>query len=171
MLINEIKICFSEDSEITEDLIDKIIKVKHNYWQYTHQQHKRWIQENINENEYHLVLIDSNNQVIAYLNIIKTIIKYDGIIEDVMGIGNVCVSTEFSKQGIGQLLMNICNYYLDNFGKQSILLCKESLVNFYQKSGWMIYNGEIYLNGILLESKLMTKKSLEVSSISLERNF
>lgn len=171
MFIDEFKICFVEDSKITEDMINAIIKIKQQYWHYSYEQHKKWINENVDDNEYHLIILNSNNEVVAYLNIVKTNINYDGIVEEVLGVGNVCVDSKYAGQGIGQLLMAICNYYLESFDKRAILLCKEHLLKFYKKSGWIKYNGNIYLKGILLEGELMLKNPLSSNKISLERNF
>lgn len=171
MFIDEFNICCIEHSKIKDDMLDAIIRLKQQYWHYSYEQHKKWIHDNIDESEYHLVIMSSNNEVVAYLNIVKTNINYEGNIEEVMGVGNVCVDTKYSGQGIGQLLMNICNYYLDSFKIRAILLCQENLVKFYKKSGWMKYNGKVYLKKINLEGELMIKKPIVSSEISLERNF
>lgn len=171
MFIDEFKISFIEASKITEEMIDEIIRIKQQYWYYSYDQHKKWIHDNLNENEYHLIMLSPKNEAVAYLNIIKTIIDYNGIKEEVMGVGNVCVDTQNSSQGIGQLLMSICNYYLDSFDKRAILLCKENLVQFYKKSGWLKYDGNVYLKKIKFEGELMYKRSIISSEISLERNF
>lgn len=171
MFIDEFKICCVEDSKITEDMLDAIIIIKQHYWHYSYEQHKKWIHDNIDESEYHLIILNSNNEAVAYLNIVKTNVKYNGITEKVMGVGNVCVDIKYSGQGIGQLLMSICNYYLDSFNSRAILLCQEKLLKFYEKSGWLKYDGEVYLNGSLLEGELMLKKPLISSKIYLERNF
>lgn len=171
MFIDGFNICCIEHSKITDDMLDAIIRLKQQYWHYSYEQHKKWIHDNIDESEYHLVIMSSNNEVVAYLNIVKTNINYEGNIEEVMGVGNVCVDTKYSGQGIGQLIMNICNYYLDSFNKRAILLCQEKLLKFYEKSGWLKYDGEVYLKGSLLAGELMIKKPLFSSKISLKRNF
>lgn len=171
MFIDEFKIRFVEASKITEDMIDEIIRIKQYYWHYSYEQHKKWIRDNIDENEYHLIILSSKNEGVAYLNIVRININYNGIKEEVMGVGNVCVDTKYSSQGIGQLLMSVCNYYLDSFDKKAILLCKEHLVKFYEKSGWLKYDGKVCLKGINLGGELMFKKPLISSEISLERSF
>ncbi len=171
MFIDEFKIYCVEASKITNDMIDEIIRIKQQYWHYSYEQHKKWIHDNVDENEYHLIILSAKNEAVAYLNIVKTNISYNGIKEEVMGVGNVCVDKHYSSQGIGQLLMSICNYYLDSFKTRTILLCKKPLVKFYEKSGWVKFDGKVYLKNINLEGELMLNKPLISSEISLERNF
>ena len=171
MFIDNFKICCVEDSKITEDMINKIIRIKQHYWNYPYEEHKKWIQENINKGEYHLIILSAKDEVIAYLNIVKTYIIYNSIKEEVMGVGNVCVDKKYCSQGIGQLLMNICNYYLDSFNKRAMLLCKVHLINFYEKSGWTKHKGEVYLKGINFQGQLMFTKPLISSKVIIERNF
>ncbi len=53
MFIDQLKILFIENSKITDDMIEKIIKIKKHYWGYSEQEHKKWLQQNVNEDEYH----------------------------------------------------------------------------------------------------------------------
>lgn len=171
MFIDNFKISCIKHSEISEEMIDKIIEVKRNYWNYTYEEHNRWMKENIKDDEYHLIILNEELEIIAYLTMAKTYINYNDIREEVIGVGNVCVDKKYSGLGIGQLLMSICNYYLNSFGKRTILMCKEHLIKFYEKSGWTRYEGEVYLNNILFQGEIMFKEPLYNNKIALERNF
>jgi len=129
------------------------------------------MQKNIFNGEYHLIILGATNEIVAYLNIVKTIVDYNNIKEEVMGIGNVCVKKNISGQGIGQLLMSVCNYYLNSFGKRAMLLCKEPLVKFYEKSGWIKYEGEVYLKNKKYKGATMFTERLDALRILTERNF
>ena len=171
MVIDNFKICFIEDRELNEDMIREIIKIKQHHWNYSYDEHKKWIRENINHDEHHLIVMNSNNQAIAYLNIIKTSIIYNNIEEEVLGVGNVCVDKNYSGKGIGKLIMDICNYYLSSCGKRSILLCKQDLVKFYEKSGWNKYEGELYINDTKCNVELMLSDNVISPQVTVTRNF
>ena len=169
--IDQLRILCIEDSKITDEMTDKVIKIKQLYWDYSQEEHKMWLQMNINDNEYHLIITGSNEEVIAYLNIVRTSITYNGVNEEVMGVGNVCVDKKYSGQGIGQLLMSACNYYLNSFNKRAILMCKSNLISFYEKSGWKKHNGQVYLKGTDFQGAVMFNKPIGNFEILIERNF
>lgn len=171
MYIEDFKICCIENSKMTDEMIGKVIGIKQYYWNYPHDEHKKWMQENIFNGEYHLIILGATNEIVAYLNIVKTIVDYNNIKEEVMGIGNVCVQNKMSGQGVGQLLMSVCNYYLNSFGKRAMLLCKEPLVKFYEKSGWIKYEGEVYIKNKEYKGATMFTERLDALRILTERNF
>lgn len=171
MVIENFNIYFVEDANLDEDMICEIIKVKQQYWNYSYDEHKKWMDENINHDERHLIMTDSSKNVIAYLNIVKTSIIYNDIEEEVLGIGNVCVDKNFSGKGIGKLIMNVCNYYLSCYEKRSILLCKPNLVKFYEKSGWIKYEGNVFINDSQYNGELMFTNLETSSQVLLKRNF
>lgn len=171
MVINNFKICFIEDCKLNKEIISEIIKIKQQHWNYSYDEHKKWIDENINQDEHHLIVMNSNNQAIAYLNIVKTSINYNNIEEEVLGVGNVCVDKNYFGKGIGKLIMDICNYYLSSYGKKSILLCKPNLVKFYEKSGWIKYEGEVFLNDMKYKGELMFTDLVISPQVILSRDF
>lgn len=171
MAINNFKIFFLENTKINENMIEKIIRIKQQYWHYSYDEHKKWMNENIYEDEYHLIILDLNDEVIAYLNLIKTNIIYQDINEEVIGVGNVCVDKKYFSQGIGQLIMSVCKYYLNSYKKQSILLCSTNLVKFYEKSGWKKYEGEVFLKDIKFNGELMSINQIYSSQVFINRNF
>ncbi len=152
-------------------MIEKIIKIKKHYWGYSEQEHKKWLQQNVNEDEYHLIIIGSSNEVVAYLNIVRTSITYNSIKENVIGIGNVCVDKKYSGQGLGKLLMNVCNFYLNNFDNRAVLMCKSDLTSFYEKSGWKKHCGEVNLKGVNFQGNVMFNRPIGNCKIMFERNF
>ncbi len=171
MFIRDFKVLLIEHAKLKEDILKKIIRVKQYYWDYSYAEHKQWLYENVKDDEYHLVIMGEDEQLIAYLNMIKTHIFYHGGKEEVMGIGNVCVAKNHLGHGLGQLIMEICNYHLRNYQKRAILLCKENLVDFYKNSGWVEYDGYVTLEDVQYLGVLMTTKPIAHSKISLPRNF
>ena len=90
--------------------------------------------------------MDKRGKLIAYLNIVHLQIMLDNHFKQVEGIGNVCVDKNLSGQGIGLLLMQICNYCTRGLGNEAILLCKKELVKFYEKCGWFGFYGHVLLD-------------------------
>jgi predicted GNAT family N-acyltransferase len=152
-------------------MVSKIIKIKQHYWNYSYDEHIKWMNENINEDEHHLIILDSKNEAIAYLNLVKNTIIYNDVTEEVIGVGNVCVDKKYTSQGIGQLIMSVCNYYLNSYEKRSILLCKSQLVKFYEKSGWIKYEGEVYINNMKFQGELMSTNRIINPQVIIKRNF
>lgn len=171
MFVDNFNVSFVRNDKIDEMTVDKIIRLKQEYWDYTYREHRDWMEKNIYGDAYHLMIFNLENRLIGYLNVITTFITNKDETEVVSGIGNVCVAKEFSGIGIGKVLMNICNYYLDKLNKPALLLCKESLINFYEKSGWMLYEGEVYIQGEKFEGALLANNKLKKPLISLERKF
>jgi len=171
MYLKEFKIQLLENSRISDKVRDKIIHLKQEYWDYPYESHLKWMEENIREDEYHLIITDSMDEVIAYLNIVNVSLTLNNSGEEVMGVGNVCVKKSYSGQGIGRLLMGISNYYINSFGKRGILLCKQPLINFYEKCGWMKYEGEVFLKDKKYDGAVMFTEYLNIPKISIEREF
>jgi predicted N-acetyltransferase YhbS len=171
MFIKEFKIQFVENSRISDNLRDKVICLKQDYWDYSYELHIKWMKENIHDDEYHLIIMDSNDEIVAYLNIINTCFIFNDISEEVMGIGNVSVRKSCSGQGIGRLLMCVSNYYFESFGKRAMLLCKPHLIKFYEKCGWIKYEGEVCLKDKKYEGTVMFTKYLNAPKILIEREF
>lgn len=170
-MISKFKINYVSNAQISTDEHDKIIMIKNQYWQYSKESHERWRKENLNNEDGHLWLENDNGEIIAYLNFVFLQIRFETKTEDVIGIGNVCVDKESLGRGIGLLLMQICNYYILNYRKRSVLLCQKKLSKFYQKSGWIEYPGKVILNGSVFDGLAMFNRLPEDPSIIIERNF
>ena len=170
MVIKELNIRFLHNLEITERDIKEIIKIKQSYWKYAFEEHKRWMRENLNDEDYHLLVMNGND-LIGYLNIVQLDILIDGEKTSAYGIGNVCIYDQYSKQGVGTLMLHVLNFYLNKQTYPSMLLCKEQLVKFYSASGWMIYQGNVRLEGHDFTDVLMTNKKIESCNIELLKGF
>jgi len=170
-MINDFRIKYVNNSFVTSDMLERIIKLKMQHWHYTKASHEKWIQENLNDNEYHLWIEDNTGEIISYLNIVFLPVRLDNQLEQSIGIGNVCVDKNITGKGLGLLLMQICNYYISFYKMPSILLCKKDLFRFYSKSGWIKFSGEVVLKGNKYNELLMFNKRPEVSHVEIERNF
>lgn len=126
-----------EHKNITSDIIHDICILKDENWSYGLSKQFQWIADNISDNDYHILVYSQS--LVGYTNLVKReILINDNQPIPILGIGNVCVSNQFKKKGIGSILMN----YVSNFLKENeipgILFCKENLVSFYNKTGWSL---------------------------------
>ena len=122
-------------SDVSEEDLTEICKLKAIRWEYTLEQHKKWMAENIQPNDFH-VIIKADQQPIAYTNLVdvNAIINKDNI--NVRGIGNVCTSE--TGKGFGNVLMEEVNKVLVAYDWKGILLCKDHLVPYYEKFDWKL---------------------------------
>lgn len=120
-------------SDISRNDIDEIIHIKHKAWPYSYLDQVKWIEDNIETSDLHVLLLN-NEDAIAYLNLINIELTIDENIYYAFGIGNVC-ATERGK-GYGKELMLHTNHYLRENNKIGLLICKQNLVSFYKGVGW-----------------------------------
>jgi predicted GNAT family N-acyltransferase len=93
------KIFFVKHKDLSKENLFEIINLKNQHWNYSVEQHKDWIQSNIDNDDYHLLLYNDENNLTAYLNMISILIineseKYTRG----LGIGNVCVDKTKKKR-------------------------------------------------------------------------
>lgn len=124
----------------------EIIEIKSIAWPYDADSQFRWMIKNLQANDLHFLLRDeTTNKIIAYLNLVS--VKADFGIENnsvaCWGVGNVC--TRYKGKGYGRVIMSHVNKYLLASNCLGLLLCKEPLVGFYSKMGWMILPSRITL--------------------------
>ena len=122
-------------SDISEEELTEICELKAIRWKYTLEQHKKWMAENIQPNDFH-VIIKVDQQPIAYTNLVdvNAIINNENV--SVRGIGNVCTSE--TGKGFGNILMEEVNKILEKNEWKGVLLCKDHLTAYYQKFGWIL---------------------------------
>ena len=134
-------------NKIEEKELHSIIEIKSIAWPYSFENQSKWIKNNINNEDIHVLLLDENDTVVAYLNMISIDFEINGKIHSGLGIGNVCASKKGS--GNGTILMQEINRYFVENKKIGLLFCKEGLLSFYKKQGWdLIPNEKIAIEGI-----------------------
>jgi predicted GNAT family N-acyltransferase len=151
--------------------LKKVADLKCQHWKYSIDEQVKWIKENIKDNDSHLLLLENTSTLIGYMNLVKIVVKSDLGEKAAFGIGNVCISKNVRKKGNGILLMQMSIFILNNFESLGILLCKPELNQFYQKSGWFLFNGNTEIGGASFKNSVFTNNFLNSSNLYLDKSF
>ncbi len=151
-----------------------IAKLKDQHWKYGFKSQIRWMKENIRPDDLHLVgevEINGKIKIQAYSTLSNIRVIIDGKTYKFIGIGNVCVEKDVQHSGIGMQLMDVVGKYLDE--ENGILLCKDALVNFYEKNGWkFVYYQQATVGERDYKNQIMLfKRDCKCKSIIISRNF
>lgn len=166
---NSVEVVSNKD--ITSSKLNEIVTLKMQHWKYTRDEHINWMKSNLLENDQHLLFYDEVNNLLAYLNLVNVTVSYGSTSKEYIGVGNVCVDKRVNARGIGLLLMNLANFYLKQFDRQGILLCKNELDGFYQKAGWKIYSGNCVISGNIYSHSVFLTDELDTPKIIINENF
>lgn len=126
-------VVFVQHNKLTPSLMQEIIKVKCIAWPYNYNEHLKWIENNLNNSDIH-VLLYQNERILAYLNLVEISIQFDGCDLQGFGIGNVCAAEK--GQGWGGEIISRVNQFLLKNDLVGLLFCKEGLVKFYTENRW-----------------------------------
>lgn len=124
------------NQELSNPQKRQIIALKNCYWKYPYASQVKWMDENLNDNDYHLMLY-CDNMLCAYLDLVDIEISVDGGRIDAIGIGNVCTAPQLVGKGVGKECVKRVNEIIRDKNKLGILLCHEPLFPFYRKCGWV----------------------------------
>ncbi len=189
------EISILKTKELSADQISDINRLKDQYWPYGPKEHMRWFVENLTEDDTHLMLLENRwesydenddsdgepspkgNRLLGYLNLVKTEAIIDTKRYDIIGIGNVCVDLANRHKGLGALLMDNANAYIEKSKSCGIILCHGEMVEFYSKYGWkkMECNKALvagdYFSYIVMYYDPDILFPNRITSISLDRSF
>lgn len=160
----------TKNSSLTKEELDKLVKLKMQHWNYVASEHVKWLYENVSDDDYHLLIFDEKNTLVAYLNMVHLYIPNEENLS-FLGIGNVVVNKSNKRQGYGLLLMTITNFFLKMNKFNGLLLCKESLNEFYKKAGWLLYNGDLLVNGEKFNESVFSNKSIGLKEMKINKYF
>ena len=133
-------------SELSEQQMDDIFKIKMQYWDYPLSSQKNWFNNNIHPKDIH-VLTTIENQLVAYLRLThrRALTENGEII--VMGVTTVCVIKELAGHGIGSEVLSFANRIINSSQNTiGLLQCRYKNSYFYKKCGWHIYDTPIYIS-------------------------
>lgn len=171
----KIGIEIKKTAELSDKEIKAIIDLKNQYWKHEEKEHILWMEKNIFSNDFHLCM--GEEALLGYLNLVHVGITINKEQYKVLGIGNVCVDRENDHIGIGGILMATANAFIKKQNMCGILLCKDSIVQFYLKSNWESVNiknvfikGERCIHNIMVYDPLQSLPH-KIENMEIERNF
>lgn len=121
--------------DLTPALLEMVCKIKSTSWNYSLNEQKHWIAENIKEEDLHILLM-KDEEYVAYLNLIQIKLKINGNNNEAYGVGNVCAAEK--NKGFGMELMKLTNKFLLDEKRIGLLFCKPNLIKFYRKVDWVL---------------------------------
>lgn len=126
---------FIKHSQIEDHHLKEIVSLKKIHWDYSTEEHTKWIQNNIHEDDIHVLMLD-NDILVGYLNLVKIDVLINNISYPFLGIGNVC--SKEKRKGYGnELLIEVNKFLIDNH-QRGMLFCKDNLIDFYKKFKWQL---------------------------------
>lgn len=137
-----IKIDVLKHGDCSKSQIRRICEFKKLNWSYPIESHIKWIEQNLDSNDLHLLLYD-DDVLCAYLNLVETSILLETEKLPILGIGNVCVLPESKGKGYGILVMDVAKFLCKKSNRTGVLFCQDKNVSFYEKCHWIPFNGVI----------------------------
>ena len=101
---------FLEHSHIIENELLEIVALKKTHWHYSIEEHISWMQNNIKQDDTHVLMYNKEEVLVGYLNLIKTDVVINNMNYPFLGIGNVC--SKEKGRGYGNELLIEVNKFL-----------------------------------------------------------
>lgn len=174
------KFILTNHDELTEKQLYNIANIKSQHWVYPIDSQIDWIQNVYKKSDTHIFLMD-NDVLIGYVAIAEISIVADEKNLNVFGISCLCVDKRYLNKGYGSLIMERALRFAKDNEKSICLLCKEKLVRFYERCGYVAINPKnIFVEQSNYNYKLMIYDGIEnneietlirAQNISIDRNF
>ena len=168
------------NNALTEKHLNDIGALKAQHWPHPVSSQVDWILKNYNENDLHVIL-DDNGFTAGYVALADLKVTFDGKNADALGISCLCVDKNYQGKGLGLLIMEKAFKIAKEKNKTLCLLCKEKLVDFYKKCGYLILSpekilvaDEIFNHNLMLCDNISngeTKALKSAKNIFIDRNF
>lgn len=158
-------------SELSPHQIEQICNLKAVRWNYySLEQHRQWMVENLQPSDYHILLIE-NAKLFGYTNLVEISATINDEVVFMKGVGNVC--TLETGKGYGNVLMQEVNRNLTEHYWIGLLICKQELVKYYDKFGWVVIDkGVCHIDNLDDVNFMIYNVQTEISSFTYEgRNF
>ncbi len=161
------------NSALSKKISYQIAELKEQHWKYGIDSQLQWMHLNIKNDDYHILGLDEQNQILAYATIVCINVLIDGRKNNYYGLGCVCIDKRIEGQGYGKKLIENANIFLQHNDKIGFLLCKESLVSFYKKCNWKeVSYSKATVSKQQYNLKIMAfPKMIDCNCIIIDRNF
>lgn len=111
----------------------RAVAVKNVAWPHPVESQVKWIIDNMQPDDMHIFLKE-NGEDKAYMTLSPVTATVNGVVTPFMGVGCVCAAERGA--GLGKLLMESVNKWLNDNNYKGLLFCKKELIQFYKKHGW-----------------------------------
>ena len=163
---------FIKHKDISESMLQEICVIKKQHWDYSVKEHIAWMNCNLSDSDTHLILRETESGgITGYMNLVNLDVVVDGKSVKMIGVGNVCVSTNCQGNKYGLLLMKIAEYFLQKRNMNGILLCKEKQIPFYERVRWYRYPYVIKIGKDTFDNVVYMCNEVSSNEIILDRNF
>lgn len=160
--------------ELTESDARKIAALKDQHWPHGLESQIMWMKSNTTDDDFHLLGLDENERLRAYLNLNDILVSIDETVLRAIGIGSVCVDKSCTHTGLGKQLMDKANKYIQSSQRSGILLCKEGVHPFYEKCDWALLKvNRAYVQNMIFNNLIMTYPAdvTEHECVCIQRSF
>jgi len=125
---------------LTKNNINEIISLKRSFWKYSVKSTKRHFEINYKKNDSHN-LVYLGKELIGYSAFRKNLSIFD-CKKNYMILDNVIIKNKYQNFNLSDILMSFNNNFILNKKKETYLICKKELVNFYKKYYWKSVNNK-----------------------------
>lgn len=135
-------------------------------WDYPVESQLNWMSDNLLPDDIH-VLLEVNNELVAYLNIVKLKITVNQDSQSAFGIGNVCVSPKYKGKSYGRMIMSVVDCYARQHKVLALLYCQQKNLGFYKSCGW----NEVNNANTKCNAHMFTNIPIEEDELIVDREF
>jgi spore coat polysaccharide biosynthesis protein SpsF (cytidylyltransferase family) len=125
---------------LTKNNINEIISLKRSFWKYSVKSTKRHFEINYKKNDSHN-LVYLGKELIGYSAFRKNLSIFD-CKKNYMILDNVIIKNKYQNFNLSDILMSFNNNFIISKKKETYLICKKELVNFYKKYYWKSVNNK-----------------------------
>ena len=162
---DQFKLKYVQHSQLLNLQLEEIISNKILVWGYDYKSQYEWIKKNIKSKDFH-VIMKFNNNFVGYLTIIDNPINEK---QNIIGLGSIMIVPKFQGIGYSKILVN---NILNKFNNSNIaIICKPSLIRYYEKFGFLYFNGTVLFNYKTIEDILMSTNPIGENNLELNRIF
>lgn len=125
-------------SDLTLDQMQQIIHLKQQHWKYSQASQIRWLQQNLQPCDIHLLLFKNMPEplLVGYLVLIEMNIRVGHGWCKAYEVSTVCIDQKCRHDGRGTSLLKEASRYIHDRQFIGILRCDNALRNFYERLGW-----------------------------------
>ncbi len=164
------KLVSYSSTKISKILLEKILKLKNNYWRHSLKSQKIWYKKNIKKIDTHNCLFIKEN-LIGYTCLRKRKFyifdrKFNYLLFDTLIIHN-----RFRKKGFGNSIMSLNNKVIKKKKLPSFLITTKKNVPFYKKNSWKICSFNfVFKDHKIKKSRILMSFNYKKGKISKNKN-